>query len=76
MNYFIKIKTKLIKENILPEKFTDKNKDKYNFQWIINAPSQKVLDLRNSNEIIKNMFNFRTISMKEHKYFLDNYRLF
>ena len=70
---FLKIKTDLIKKKNVPKDFFDNENKLYSFVWISDTPSETVLNLRNSEDVLINMFSKNKISLDEHREFLENY---
>ena len=70
---FLEKKSNLIKERIVPGDFLDYENNRYRFLWILNAPNEEVLNLRNSKKVLINMLSKTKISIEDHEYFLDNY---
>lgn len=73
-DYFINKKNFLIENNLKPNPFLGKDQKEYEFEWIIDCPTNDVLNLRNAKEVLINMHNSNKISPEKHNNFIINYR--
>ena len=73
--YLLNNKSKLMRENIVPDSFITSPNETYEWIWLPDTDAKQLISIRNTEHVLANMRNTSPITMEAHLNFLRKYNL-